>query len=250
MRALNLLITLSLAFSPAAGPQSATTPSAQTTTPTEHPQAAQYTLEPITTQNAEYPAKARKKKLEGQVAAGFFVLESGDVGHVYVTGTRYGVELLLAVQDAVRDAVSKWKFKPVVKDGSPIQVYGRATFVFALKDESERTNGVPGEIKGAIDVSKFERVRVSSGVIQSLLVHKVAPVYPEEAKSAHIKGNVLLQARIDKEGKVADAQLISGPKELAQAAIDAVQQWRYRPYLLDGEPVEVDTQIQVNFDRH
>jgi TonB family protein len=248
MRALNLLITLSLAFSPAARFQSATAPSAQTTS-TEPPQATKYTLEPITIPNVEYPEKARKKKLEGQVYAAFVVLESGDVGHVYVSGTRNGVELLLAAQGAVRDAVSKWKFKPVIKNGSPIQVFGRAMFTFALKDESERINGVPGEIMGAIDVAKAQRVRVSSGVIQSLLVHKVAPVYPEEAKSAHIKGNILLQVRVDKEGKVADAELISGPKELAQAAIDAVQQWRYRPYLLDGEPVEVDTQIQVNFDR-
>jgi TonB family protein len=246
MRALNLLIALSLLFSPAARPQSAAMPSAQTTS-TEHPQPAKYTLEPITTPNAEYPAEARKQRLEGWVTAAFVVLESGDVGHVYVTGPRNSVELLLAVQGAVRDAVSKWKFKPIVKDGNPIQVFGGARFTFSLKDESERTNGVPGEITGATDVAKVKRVRVSSGVIQSLLVHKVAPIYPEEAKSAHIKGNVLLQVRIDKEGKVADAQWISGPKELAQAAIDAVQQWRYRPYLLDGEPLEVDTQIQVNF---
>jgi periplasmic protein TonB len=58
---------------------------------------------------------------------------------------------------------------------------------------------------------------------------------------------VLLRARISREGKIADLKLISGPPQLVQAAIDAVQQWRYKPYLLMGEPVEVDTEIAVNF---
>ena len=52
---------------------------------------------------------------------------------------------------------------------------------------------------------------------------------------------------VDKEGKIVDLQVISGPKELVQAAMGAVQQWRYKPYLLEGEPVEVDTEVQVNF---
>ena len=58
---------------------------------------------------------------------------------------------------------------------------------------------------------------------------------------------MLLRAKISKEGRIADLQLISGPKELAQADIGAVEQWRYRPYLLMGNPVEVDTEILVNF---
>jgi protein TonB len=75
----------------------------------------------------------------------------------------------------------------------------------------------------------------------------VQPVYPPEARQDRIQGTVILHAIISKEGRIADLRLISGPKELAPAAIGAVQQWRYRPYLLMGSPVEVDTEIQVNF---
>ena len=61
-------------------------------------------------------------------------------------------------------------------------------------------------------------------------MHKVKPVYPPEARQAHIKGTVLLRIVIDKEGRITDLKLVSGPKELAPAAISAVQQWHYRPY--------------------
>jgi protein TonB len=90
-------------------------------------------------------------------------------------------------------------------------------------------------------------VRVSEGVSTGLLVHKVKPVYPPEARQAHIKGTVLLRVLIDEEGRVAHLRVVSGPRELAPAAISAVQQWRYRPYLLMGNPIEVDTEASVKF---
>lgn len=80
-----------------------------------------------------------------------------------------------------------------------------------------------------------------------LLEYRVQPVYPPEARREGIQGTVVLRAVISKEGLIEGLQLISGPNELAPAAIDAVKQWRYRPYLLMGNPVKVDTEIQVNF---
>jgi TonB family protein len=91
------------------------------------------------------------------------------------------------------------------------------------------------------------RVRVSSGVAAGLLITKVPPVYRSSAKSARIQGTVLLKAVIDQSGNVASTQLISGHPMLAPAAIEAVKQWKYRPYLLNGKPVEVETQLSVNF---
>jgi protein TonB len=91
------------------------------------------------------------------------------------------------------------------------------------------------------------RVRVSSGVVSGLLVRKVPPAYPPLARQARIQGVVVLQAQISKEGNIENLTLISGHPMLAPAAIEAVKQWKYRPYLLNGEPVEVDTQVQVNF---
>ena len=90
-------------------------------------------------------------------------------------------------------------------------------------------------------------VRVSSGVAQGLLVHEVRPQYPALARSARIQGAVVLQAIIGKDGTIQNLHLLSGHPLLSQAAIEAVRQWRYRPYLLNNEPVEVDTTIQVNF---
>lgn len=79
------------------------------------------------------------------------------------------------------------------------------------------------------------------------LIRKIQPNYPALARSARIQGVVLLQATIGKQGKIENLQVISGHPMLARAAIDAVRQWRYRPYILNGEPVEVETQITVNF---
>ena len=92
-----------------------------------------------------------------------------------------------------------------------------------------------------------QRVRVSQGVTQGLLVKKVQPAYPPLARQARIQGSVLLQAEISKDGTIENLRLISGHPMLAPAAIEAVKQWRYKPYILNGEPVEVETQITVNF---
>jgi TonB family protein len=92
------------------------------------------------------------------------------------------------------------------------------------------------------------RVRISAGVMAVNILNKVAPVYPQEARDAGISGTVVLHAIIGKDGSIQALQLVSGPKELAPAAYDAVKQWTYKPYLLNGEPTEVDTTIMVNFN--
>src|SRR5437879_10652457 len=96
-------------------------------------------------------------------------------------------------------------------------------------------------------VATPQRVRVSSGVSQGLLLRRVNPTYPPLARRARIQGTVILQAQISKTGDIENLQLVSGHPMLAPAAIEAVKQWKYKPYLLNGEPVEVDTQVQVNF---
>ena len=90
-------------------------------------------------------------------------------------------------------------------------------------------------------------LRVSQGVAQGFLVHEVKPIYPPLARQARIQGTVMLQAVIGKDGRIENLQMISGHPMLAPAAIEAVRQWRYRPYTLNGEPVEVETEITVNF---
>jgi protein TonB len=90
--------------------------------------------------------------------------------------------------------------------------------------------------------------RISGGVMAGQLESKVTPVYPPIAKAAHVGGTVILRAIISKTGTIENLQAISGPDMLKGAALDAVRQWRYKPYLLNGEPTEVDTTITVNFN--
>jgi len=92
-----------------------------------------------------------------------------------------------------------------------------------------------------------QRVRISSGVAVGQLKKKVNPHYPEEAKQAGIEGQVVLRAEIGKDGTIQNLQLISGHPVLAAAAIDAVKKWKYKPYLFQGNPVAVETQVVVNF---
>jgi protein TonB len=89
--------------------------------------------------------------------------------------------------------------------------------------------------------------RISGGVMAGHIRSKVIPVYPMKAKKAHVGGTVVLHAIIDKDGSVEKLQAVSGPQMLQQAAVDAVSQWVYEPYLLNGVPTEVDTTITVNF---
>jgi periplasmic protein TonB len=91
------------------------------------------------------------------------------------------------------------------------------------------------------------RVRVGGQVEGAKLIFQVKPDYPEIARMARIQGTVRLEAVISKEGTVESLKVVSGPPLLVKAAFDAVSQWRYQPTLLNGEPVEVATEIEVNF---
>ena len=90
-------------------------------------------------------------------------------------------------------------------------------------------------------------MRVSSGVMDGIATRKTLPVYPAIAKAAGVQGAVSLQATISKNGIIENLRVVSGPAMLQQAAIDAVKQWRYKPFRLNGEPVEVETTVNVVF---
>lgn len=87
----------------------------------------------------------------------------------------------------------------------------------------------------------------TSSILEGSLVRRVQPAYPQLARSARVQGPVVIFAVISKDGSIENLRVVSGHPLLAQAAKDAVSQWRYRPYILNGEPIEVETQITVNF---
>ena len=97
------------------------------------------------------------------------------------------------------------------------------------------------------DPTPVKRIRVASRVVEANLIHDVTPQYPPEAGRERIEGTVVLMAVIGTDGSVKDVRIESGLPILAQAAMDAVKQWHYKPYMVDGEPVEVDSRITINF---
>ena len=83
--------------------------------------------------------------------------------------------------------------------------------------------------------------------MQGMLIDKVVPTYPAIARATRTSGAVILQATISRAGTIENLRVMSGPAMLRQAALDAVKQWRYRPYMLNGQPVEVETAVEVDF---
>jgi protein TonB len=142
------------------------------------------------------------------------------------------------------------EIKMVKEDEAPPQVAGVAGGV-----PGGVAGGAMGGVLGGIvgsslpppKVAAPQKVRVSSGVVAGNKISGPNPTYPAIAKTARIQGTVVLQAEISKGGTIENLHAVSGPPMLYQAAIDAVRQWRYKPYILNGEPVEVETTVQVNF---
>jgi len=113
----------------------------------------------------------------------------------------------------------------------------------------EDNNSVPGSVFGSGSKAKFmpRVVPISAGIAAGMIIHKTTPVYPKFAQDAHITGTVMLKATITKQGTIEGIQVLSGPKLLAPAAVDAVKTWKYKPYMLDGQPVAVETNVTIVF---
>ena len=111
------------------------------------------------------------------------------------------------------------------------------------------TSAVPGAVFGGASKVKMEPhvVAISAGVADGMILRKTPPVYPKFAQEAHITGKVVLKATITKQGTIEGVQVLSGPKILAPSAVDAVKTWKYRPYMLDGQPVSVETNVTIVF---
>ena len=124
---------------------------------------------------------------------------------------------------------------------------GNFRYLGELPDlRSAGSAGVSGIEKSSPQLAR--RIRVGGDVMSAKIEHQVPPTYPPIAAAAHIEGTVLLHATIAKDGTVSELQFVSGPQLLMRAAMEAVRQWRYSPFLLNGQPVEVETSIAVPFN--
>jgi len=171
-------------------------------------------------------------------------------------------------------AVVKIRTTSITSNISNGQLIAPATIPTRIKlvreDEAPPANvaGVPGGVVGGIPGGQIggvlggilnsnhppvrmpelsKRVRVSRGVSEGLILKKVVPEYPSLARTARLGGAVVLSAIISKDGTIENLTVVSGHPMLVPAAINAVKQWRYRPFLLNGMPVEIETTINVIF---
>jgi protein TonB len=108
-------------------------------------------------------------------------------------------------------------------------------------------SGLMSSASSSVPRPSLATVRISQGVSQGLLIKRVQPKYPPAALAVHAQGAVQIEATINKEGNVTNLKVLRGDSVLAHAALEAVRQWRYKPYYLDGDPVEIQTEITVNF---
>jgi len=139
---------------------------------------------------------------------------------------------------------------PAVSDDGPPQVPSSGPYIPGLKGGPDGVldslgTGTP-PIMSVAPLAVSRPVSVSH-MSEGDLLHKILPTYPPLARAAHLQGQVVLQAVISKQGTIENLRVLSGHPMLVPAAIEAVRQWRYRPYILNTEPVEVETQITVNF---
>lgn len=216
-------------------------------------------LEVIKAPKPAYPLAAAERRLQGQVWISLLISETGDVESTEIVS---GDPVLAK---AAEEAMRKWKFKPYIHNGKPAKVKTKLPYDFAFESKvsdiptpadtiraSQSTSLTPSPASADSSPASDQngapsRLRVSQGVMEGMIVHKVDPVYPPEAKSNRITGDVILQATIGKDGRIHNLRAVSGHPVLVEASIGAVQQWRYRPFTLKGEPVEVETTIKIQF---
>jgi protein TonB len=136
------------------------------------------------------------------------------------------------------------------KEAPPSAGFG----VAGMGDSGGSAGGVIGGVFGnsapapIVKAATPKKIAISQGVAQGNLISKTQPIYPPIAKAARVSGTVVLHATISKTGTIENLQVVSGNAMLQQAALEAVRNWRYKPYLLNGEPVEVDTTVNVVFN--
>jgi protein TonB len=145
----------------------------------------------------------------------------------------------------VKNEVAKPAPVPVAAE-EPAQPPALGSFDTASNNQNTALSGIVSNTP--VNLPKpAQKVKVSQGVSQGLLIKSVPPEYPQQAMKMHIQGAVELLAYIGKDGSITGVKPIKGDANLARAAVEAVKQWKYKPYYLNDQPVEIQTQITVNF---
>jgi len=186
--------------------------------------------------DATYPLAARDPNLEGQqVSIRVSIATDGEVE------SAKGVSGEKVLYDSAIAAVKQWKFEPHLKKGKPAKLSTTIPIRFVSADII-----TPGTQSSAgVDPSRPAILNWTSAA--ALLQRLAQPEYPRPAVDARLQGQVRLALWIDKNGTLRELKLISGHPMLVHDAVEAVRQWRFQPFLISGEPVEVQTAVTINF---
>lgn len=180
-----------------------------------------------------YPEAAKRARVQGTVVLEAATDEAGNVAEI---SRVEGHPLLI---DAAIEAISQWKYEPYKINDKPRPLKFDVTFAFKLSKE---------EAAAVSPVIPQEQPVTLDPAIKPVLVNKVAPVYPEEAKKKKIGGVVSIEAVVDEKGTVSGIDLVKGAPLLIKAATDAVKQWTYKPYLVNGQPKAFKMTLTVKFN--
>jgi len=177
-----------------------------------------------------FPAEALAKGIQGAVVLEAVIAADGRVKALQTLSSPDPI-----LSEAAREAVSQWLFDPYLVDGKAKEVVFTVTINFALEPKAKAQTA--GDVLTRLEDSQKPKI-----------VNKVKPVYPEEAKKNKIQGVVKLEATIDEQGKVAKLDVLGSPDPLlAAAAVQAVKQWTYEPYVKDGKAKSVLFTVTLTF---
>jgi TonB family protein len=193
----------------------------------------------------EYSEEARAAGLEGTCILWLVVGADGKPRSIVVQR-----KLGLGLDEKAIEALDLFRFEPGMKDGKPVAVVVTAEVVFHLSGKNETsilspTGPILGPTQTPQQQSQAPRIKLSNKDMKKLIVKRVSPLYPEIARNARLVGKCGVRVVITPQGEIADVLLDYGHPMIAPAAIDAVRKWKFRPYLLDGHPVEVEGEVEV-----
>jgi len=200
----------------------------------------------------EYPDKAKKAEVEGVV---ILELTTDKEGIVQKIKTLRSIPLL---DKAAVDAAKQWIFEPLIFEGEPRSVIFTVTCSFKLKNQDKDAGvqigvegGVEGGVKGGIVGGMQSEIEKGILILEEderpKLIKKMDPIYPESARKEGIKGEIIVQVTIDIYGRVEIVKILKSIPELDDSAVEAVKQWVYEPYLVDGKPTKVAFEVPIRF---
>jgi TonB family protein len=174
-----------------------------------------------------YPERAKSRGISGLVTFRAHILEDGTIGHL--TALSGPPEL----QESVEKTLYRWRYTPYTANGQPVDVYTSIPVGFG--------NGSAGPAPTPTGQ------KISALELQGLLVRSYPAKRSKEAEKANVSGPVTLHVTLDKTGRIADLGVLCGAEQLEDAALETVRHWIYRPYLSNGQPVSVESTIDVQF---